>query len=766
MTLGDVNNDGTLDLVVANLGSSNLSVWLGTGTGSFGTRADYATGLNPVGVALGDVNGDGKLDIAVANLGTGANSVSVLLNTGTGAFGGHTDFATGAGAISVALGDVNGDGRLDLATANYGNANATVLLGTGTGSFGTRTDYATGNQPLSVALADLNGDGRLDLATANNATATASVLLGLAPPVLTAVAPNPGGLGQAITLTGANLNSPTALTINGANALGNIISNTGNVLVVRVPVTAAATGNVSISNATGTATAPFTVMAPPGNALAFDGVDDYVALPATTPVPLGNAAYTVEAWVNANSMTLGSILGWGNYGTTNQANGLSLYPTGLINYWWGNDLQLPTPNLVGRWHHVAATYNGTTRTIYLDGMALGSDVPGAHTVPNAQNLRIGSNSNGNFTYLNGRLDEVRVYSVALTAAQLRADMVSTTAAVPASLVLYYNFDQGTPATASTGDNTGLTTLYDLSNNATPATLTNFALASGNTTSNYVQSYALVVPVMTTSTARTATGFTVNWLASALGTATSYLLDVATTPDFASPIAGSPFATTATSYALTGLNSTSAYFYRVRALNSALAQPDQGAFSNVVSQTTPLPVALTAFTATASGTSAVRLGWTTASEQNSARFEVERSADGRTFAAIGTVPAAGSSSALRSYELLDAQLPAGAATLYYRLKQVDQDGSFSYSPVRAVARQGAAEGLALYPNPAAAGHGGAATLTGARPGTVVTVYDALGRALTSVTADAAGTAALGLPAGLPTGVYVVRAGTKALRLTVE
>ena len=178
---------------------------------------------------------------------------------------------------------------------------------------------------------------------------------------------------------------------------------------------------------------------------------------------------------------------------------------------------------------------------------------------------------------------------------------------------------------------------------------------------------------------------------------------------------------------------------------------------------PLPVELSAFTATLAGPigydpTAVRLAWATASEKNSAAFEVERSADAR----IGTVAAAGSSSAARSYELLDARLPMGAALLYYRLKQVDADGTATYSPVRTVALTGAAAGLALYPNPT---HG-AATLSGVQAGAVVTVCDALGRPVTSATADAAGTAALALPAGLATGVYVVRAGAKALRLTVE
>ena len=94
--------------------------------------------------------------------------------------------------------------------------------------------------------------------------------------------------------------------------------------------------------------------------------------------------------------------------------------------------------------------------------------------------------------------------------------------------------------------------------------------------------------------------------------------------------------------------------------------------------------------------------------------------------------------------------------------MDLDGTFSYSPVRTVALAGAAAGLALYPNPAHS----AATLLGALPGAVVTVYDALGRPVTSATADASGTAAPVLPNGLATGVYVVRVGTTALRLTVE
>ena len=179
---------------------------------------------------------------------------------------------------------------------------------------------------------------------------------------------------------------------------------------------------------------------------------------------------------------------------------------------------------------------------------------------------------------------------------------------------------------------------------------------------------------------------------------------------------------------------------------------------------PLPVELAEFTATAHG-HAVQLKWSTASEKNSQAFEVERSLNGSSFERIGTVAAAGNSSSARAYELLDNQVPktpSPQAPIYYRLKQLDLDGTFSYSPVRSVRLSEAAEGLALFPNPTTA----RATLTGAQPGTTVTVLDALGRTVLTVPADATGTAALTLPAGLATGVYVVRAGSKALRLTVE
>jgi len=174
---------------------------------------------------------------------------------------------------------------------------------------------------------------------------------------------------------------------------------------------------------------------------------------------------------------------------------------------------------------------------------------------------------------------------------------------------------------------------------------------------------------------------------------------------------------------------------------------------------PLPVQLTSFTVRAQG-DAVAVAWRTASEVNSDRFELERSADGLTFGKLGAVAAQGTTSAAHDYTYLDARLPLGVATLYYRLRQVDLDGSAHYSPVRSVAV--ATASLAVYPNPAHEG----ATLIGAAPSTTVQLLDALGRVVLTTTTSATGTAPLALPAGLPGGVYLVRVGSQAVRLSVE
>jgi hypothetical protein len=179
VTVGDFNDDGNLDLAVANSGGSTVSILLGIGDGTFHPPLDYSTGSAPVNVATGDFNGDGKLDLAVAN--DNSNDVSVLLGNGDGTFQAHIEYSTGSTPRTPVTGDFNGDGTLDLAVANYGDNTVSVLLGNGDGTFRSQVTYPVGPQPGWLVTGDFNNDGRLDLATANFdnfSGRTVSVLLG------------------------------------------------------------------------------------------------------------------------------------------------------------------------------------------------------------------------------------------------------------------------------------------------------------------------------------------------------------------------------------------------------------------------------------------------------------------------------------------------------------------------------------------------------------------------------------------------------------
>jgi hypothetical protein len=172
--VGDFNGDGKLDMAVAN--NNNVSVLLGNGDGTFQPAVNYAAASGGQSVAVGDLNGDGKLDLVVAN--NQSNNVSVLLGNGDGTFQAAVNYPAGSGASSVAVGDFNGDGKLDVTVANFGTDNVSILLGNGDGTFQTAVNYAAGGGCQSIAVGDFNGDGKLDLAVANFATKDVSVLLG------------------------------------------------------------------------------------------------------------------------------------------------------------------------------------------------------------------------------------------------------------------------------------------------------------------------------------------------------------------------------------------------------------------------------------------------------------------------------------------------------------------------------------------------------------------------------------------------------------
>ncbi|WP_347160269.1 T9SS type A sorting domain-containing protein [Pontibacter chitinilyticus] len=115
----------------------------------------------------------------------------------------------------------------------------------------------------------------------------------------------------------------------------------------------------------------------------------------------------------------------------------------------------------------------------------------------------------------------------------------------------------------------------------------------------------------------------------------------------------------------------------------------------LNKTAVMPVTLLSFKAKQNRGEVV-LNWATASEEHSSHFDVEVSRDGKAFGSIGTVAAAGNSNTRLNYTYK--YVPPAAGTYYFRLKQVDVDGTFEYSKV-VVAPVLTNQQVYLYPNPA-------------------------------------------------------------------
>src|SRR5262249_22657129 len=84
IAIGDLNGDGTPDLVAASPDDHSVSVLLGNGDGTFAERVERHVIGDPYCVVIGDMNGDGKLDVVTAN--REGYSVSVLFGNGDGTF--------------------------------------------------------------------------------------------------------------------------------------------------------------------------------------------------------------------------------------------------------------------------------------------------------------------------------------------------------------------------------------------------------------------------------------------------------------------------------------------------------------------------------------------------------------------------------------------------------------------------------------------------------------------------------------------------------
>lgn len=150
--------------------------------------------------------------------------------------------------------------------------------------------------------------------------------------------------------------------------------------------------------------------------LNFNGSNQYVSFSGVTDIPVGNSNYTIGVWFSANTLGDKGLVGWGNYETTNEVNAFRLTSDGLVNYWWANDLDVVTTITPGIWYYAVATFDGTTRSIYVNGSLVGSDTPTGHNVTTSSNLTVGVTNNTG--YFDGSIGDVQIFDRAITPTEI------------------------------------------------------------------------------------------------------------------------------------------------------------------------------------------------------------------------------------------------------------------------------------------------------------------------------------------------------------
>lgn len=180
MAAGDLDNDGILDIVVANGNASNFAFLKGAGNGVFGPQYLLAA-AGASGLATGDIDNDGDIDVVSTNAGSMSTSVlAITRNNGDGTFQSTVMLPNTAGAGECDLVHVNNDAFLDLVT--HTPSGYAVRMGNGTTNFANAILYSTTNMGAggerTLTIGDFNGDGSIDLAGSRPGDNEISIVFG------------------------------------------------------------------------------------------------------------------------------------------------------------------------------------------------------------------------------------------------------------------------------------------------------------------------------------------------------------------------------------------------------------------------------------------------------------------------------------------------------------------------------------------------------------------------------------------------------------
>jgi hypothetical protein len=281
-----------------------------------------------------------------------------------------------------------------------------------------------------------------------------------------------------------------------------------------------------------------TTLAHPGYAVNLDGVNQFYHSDSTVGIT-GTASRTLEMWVNFDT-TSAALQHPASYGALLPGEAFGFYISAFDElFFYGENADYNTGYVFtdNAWHHLAATYDGTTVRTYVDGV---------ETPISAQNIALNTTDGllymgakqNTTAFFTGSIDEVKVWDFVKTDFSDRFDL---TAGNTAGLVMYYPFDE----------------------NIVDSKTINRAVTGFNATPNnspiYIESLA-DAPTNLEAVVNGDTRIDLSW--DDFGSETGYILQRATTSDFSSPTSIN-IAPDVTLYADLGLDAATTYYYRVQ-----------------------------------------------------------------------------------------------------------------------------------------------------------------------------------------------------------
>lgn len=591
--IADFNGDGKQDVLwlngTQNSATNKNQLWINSGT-TGNANFTLASEFDNLGIyvnngaAVGDIDNDGDLDLTIT--GTGGWAGKVYKNNGSGVFTSSQSFTTYTGYGFLV--DWDKDGDLDfLAYDYYNNWGLRLWKNDGTGLLGTvnTSTLITMPSPGFVSgIVDLNGDSWLDV-VANSGNGTRYYLnsgcqLTLASQVLTnsygGVAISDFNNDNKPDFFNAARDTQSCININDLNVqpyvaiTTPVVSSPQNYIVGQnAPLTASGnnllwytastggtgSGSAPTPNTTAVGTTSYWVsntntngcesqrvevvvnVSAPATHLNFDGTNDFVNVPNSSSLAFGTGNLTLEAMVKM-SAAQGGYSGIITKATSTGFVGIQfVVVNNKIALEFGNGTMLGTgAGLIGTtnlndniWHHVACVVDRANNNIklYVDGIVeanVTNALIGTANITTTTPLFIGKERNSN-EFLESNIDEVRIWNVVRTPNQINGSKNCELQGNETGLLAYYKFDQGADAV----NNAGITSLTDATANANNGTLTNFAF----------------------------NGSISNWLAGSPVTTGSIIPSI---PSVTTPIAYNQGATATALTATTGTNGTGLLWY--------------------------------------------------------------------------------------------------------------------------------------------------------------------------------------------------------------